>query len=437
MKRFWQIVKDLIKNRLVADSLVVLGGGMVANLINYLYHLSMGRMLGPGDYGVMASLISVIYLGGIPLSVLSLVMVKYISTFRGKKQMLMVNFFYRWIIKKVIYFGVIGLIVFLFFVPLMARFLHLNSYQLLIIVGLTSFLSLFPTVTSAMLQGFLRFNWNTLVGLATALTKLILAIIFVCLGLKIPGALLAILLSTGIGYLISIFFVRELTKSKFSTNAMKIDFDGSGVLSFALPTFLSISAFTSLYTTDVILARHFLSAREAGFYAALATLGKIVFFASSPVITVMFPMVSERHALGGGYLTLLKFSLMIVLLISAGVSFIYLFFPKLMILALYGREYLSASPHLKFFAVFLSLYSLSFLLVNFYLSIREVRVVVLPVIAAILQIVLIILFHQNLAQVVWISIITLGLLLLSLLLYSFVNYGKAQKTFAFSRRSCL
>jgi hypothetical protein len=47
--------------------------------------------------------------------------------------------------------------------------------------------------------------------------------------------------------------------------------------------------------------------------------------------------------------------------------------------------------------------------------------VLLPVAAALLQIVLIAFFHQNLKQVIWISIIVTALLLISLLIYNFLR----------------
>jgi len=185
-----------------------------------------------------------------------------------------------------------------------------------------------------------------------------------------------------------------------------------------LPVFFSILAFTSLYTTDIVLARHFLPAQEAGFYAALATLGKIIFFASSPIVMVMFPMISEKHANGKKYTNLLSLSLGLVFLVCLGVSGVYFLFPKLMINILYGSQYLSASASLWLFAIFLSLYSFSYLLTNFYLSIKKVRIVSLPMTAALLQIILISLFHQNLRQTISMSVLTTALLLFSLLLYS-------------------
>jgi O-antigen/teichoic acid export membrane protein len=196
------------------------------------------------------------------------------------------------------------------------------------------------------------------------------------------------------------------------------------IIKYAIPVFFSTVAFTSLYTSDVLLVRHFLSAQEAGFYAALAVLGKIIFFAAGPVISVMFPLISEYHANGKKYLNLLALSLSLVLAICVGISLIYFLFPEVMVSLLFGNQYLPAAPYLFYFAVFLSLYALSSLLVNFYLSVKKVKTVVLPVIAASAQIVFIFLFHQSLSSVILVSIIILSLLFVGLLVYFFLSYGK-------------
>lgn len=433
MNSFKQAILKVFKNQLIAGSAVLFIGTMFASFGNYLYHLLMGRMLGPVDYGVLASLISITYLLGIPMSAFVLVIVKYASSFRGRGELATVNYFYRWANRKALVFGLIGFSIFLIFSSWIASFLHLDSVLLLIIVGGTSFLGIFLAINLATLQGFFRFGWYTIVGIIGVVVKLILAVVLVFLSYRVFGAILAMLVGTIVSYFLTRFYIEKI----IGTNEEKERVDGKEVFSYALPVFFSILAFTSLYTTDIVLARHFLSPQEAGFYAALATLGKIIFFASSPIVMAMFPMVSERHANGKKYINLLSLSLGLVLLACLGISGVYFLFPKLMINILYGSQYLSASPYLFLFAIFLSLYSLSSLLVNFYLSVKKVKVVVLPVIAAAAQVILIFLFHQSLFQVAWVSIVILSLLLISLLVYCFYSDVKTKKAFTLSYRSRL
>ena len=413
-------LETLFKNQLIAGSAILFVGNTFANFGNYLYHLLMGRMLGPIDYGILASLISISYLLGIPVAALVLVIVKYVSAFRGRKKLSTVNYFYGWINRQALIIGLLGLLIYLVFSSWIALFLHLDTSLYVVIVGLTSFIGIFFSINFATLQGFLRFSWQVIVNIVNVLVKIILAIGLVYLSYKLWGAISAILAGMFAGYLLSIYYIRKLIGPKQEEKS----FSGREVIAYGVPVFFSILAFTSLYTTDIVLARHFLPAQEAGFYAALATLGKIIFFASSPVAMVMFPLVSERHANGKKYKSFFILSLGLVFLACLGISGIYFFFPKLMITLLYGRQYLPAASYLFLFAIFLSFYSLSSLLVNFYLSVKKVKIVIFPVAAAITQIILIFLFHKNLSQVVWVSICVLGLLLVLLLVYNFATIRK-------------
>lgn len=394
-------------------------GSLTAGFGNYLYHLLMGRMLGPVDYGVLASLISLLYLLGIPVGTLNLVIVKFVSKLKGERKLGAVTVLFRLIRQKLLVYGLVGLLLFSVLTPLLATFLHLDSIFPFLIIGIIAFITVMTMINQATLQGLLRFGYLSASNIIGVILKVGFAVLLVIWGFKVNGALFACIIGGIVAYFFTLFALRLLPWEK----GKKMDFRSQEMLTFAISVFFSTLAFTSLYTTDVILVRHFLIAQEAGFYAALATLGKIVCFVSAPIILVMFPMVSERYANGKHYRPLLFTSLKLVGLVCLGITTVYFLFPRLMVRILFGGAYLPAAPYLGFFGIFLSLYSFSFLLVNFYLSISRTRVVVFPLLAAILQIVLISLFHQSIGQVVRISILTTALLLFSLLLY----YLKSEK----------
>jgi len=427
-------LKKILENQLVAGSAILFIGSSLASFGNYLFHLILGRMLGPGDYGILSSLISLTYWFGIPVGALGIVIVRYVSTLRGKKEFGVISSFYLKLNKELAVGGLAGFLFLLLVSPWLVSFLHFESSLPLFLIIVSSLVGVYSTVNTAFLQGFLRFGLISILGVVNTLLKLLIAILLVFWGWRVLGATSAILITSLTSYLLTFFFVLPLFKKPEEKEGI---IEAWKITKYAIPVFFSTLAFTSLYTTDVVLVRHFLPAQEAGFYAALATLGKIIFFASSPIISVMFPMVSEHYASGKKYINLLSLSFGLVILVCAGISLIYLLFPKLMIKILFGSQYLPASSYLSLFAMFLSLYTLSFLLVNFYLSVKKVSLVVLPVVAAMAQVGLIFLFHQSLSQIVWISIFVLGLLFVSLLVYFFLNNVDKKKAFAFGRRSCL
>jgi len=412
----------LVRNQLIAGSAILFASAMVGNISNYLYHLLMGRMLGPVDYGVLTSLISLAYLFGVPTAALSLTVVKYTSGLGVDKKLDSVLSFYSWLNKRLAVFVWPALVIFLLVSGKIASFLHLKSISLVWLMGFYALIGIYSTVNVATLQGLLRFNLVAVSSIITVLLKLLLSVLLVLAGLGIWGAALPFLISALIGFFLLRFFVDRLLSN--SQGKVKGVVGKREVFAYAWPVFLSTLAFTSFYTTDILLARHFLTPQMAGYYASLATLGKIVFFASSPIVMVMFPLISARHENGQDYRQTLNLSLGLVLLASLGITGFYFLFPQFMIKVLYGTDYLAAAPYLVYFSIFLSFYALVNVLVNYYLSIKKVKIVFFPALAALAQILLILIFHQDIFQIVLVSIAVLGLLLIALLGYHFWENGQ-------------
>lgn len=406
-------VKNSLVKPLISGSSVLFVGTMIANIGSYLYHLLMGRMLGPSDYGTLASLISLLYLLSIPVFALCLVVVKFVSTFKGQKNLGIIKRFFLRLNKKIFLFGLGGVLLFLLLTPFLTSFLHLDSLWLLVMVIVIVFVNLFMATNRAFLQGILSFGFLSSSIALEIVIKLGLAVFLVWLGFKVNGAVFAVLIGMVCAYFFTLFPLRKFLKKKES----KEKIDWSSMVRYGLPVFFSIFAFTSLFTTDIVLVRHFLPSHQAGFYSALAVMGKIVYYASYPVVMVMFPLVSERQANGREYHSLLPISLGLVGIICLGITGIYFLLPSLMIKILFGSAYLPIAPYLGTFGIFLTFYSLSFLLTNFYLSVGQLKAVLPPILAAFLQIVLIAFYHQSLWQVILVCICVSAFLLLSELLY--------------------
>lgn len=409
--------KKILKNQLIAGSFVLFVGSMFANFGSYLYHLLMGRMLGPVNYGTLTALISLLYIISIPALTLATTIVKFASAAKAKKNYAKVYFLFYDLSRKLLAVSVIIFILFALGSQVIAEFLQIPSRALIILTSSLFLISLLPTVNNGILQAFLNFPFLAANSIFGVILKLALAVGLVKLGFSVGGAIMAILMSSLIIYLVSFFPLRFLWQYK--GKVAKIDW--SKITSYAAPVFLAVLGLTSLYTTDIILVKHFFPAFQAGLYAALAIMGKIIFFASNAVPMVMFPLVSERYENGGRYRPFLSQSLILVSGLSAGITGFYFLFPKFMINILYGPSFLAASSYLGLFGIFISLYTLSSVLTSFFLSIRKTKVAFFVLSAAIIQIALIWLFHASILQVIQISILVTTLLLFSLLLFYLKN----------------
>ncbi|MBN1263825.1 MAG: oligosaccharide flippase family protein [Candidatus Pacebacteria bacterium] len=417
-KKAKKIVLRLLKNQLVQGSTSLLIGSFLANLGNYLFHLLMGRMLGPVDYGALESLISLLYFLAIPLGALSLVQIKKMSEFRGRGEAGKAMAFYYSLYRRISKLALAVYLPLFFISPWLKDFLHLESLGLIMTVLASSYLAVLVGINSATLQAFLKFWPVSLVNVIGNWGRVLIAVLLVKWGWRVFGASLSSVFGSLLALSLSIFLIRRLVIDRHR-RMTKLNL--GQLVKQAWPFLVLTLAFTSLYTTDVVLARHFLSGQEAGFYASLAVLGKIIPFACAPITLAMFPLISGRFAAGKSCRRLFLLALFLSFLVCLGIGSSYFLWPGLMVKLLFGLEYLAAAEHLPLFALFLSAYSLAYMISQFFLSISHYRPVFFSLWAALAQLVLILFFHQSLVQVVTISIGICGLLLLILMIYSFLG----------------
>lgn len=425
IKEYFKIIKKITGHQLAYGSLVIFIGSIFINAGSYFYHLLMVRFLGPVDYGIFAALISLLYLLFIPAQTINLVIVKFVSVFKAKENFNQIYSLFVELTKKLFVLGVIVFALLSLSSGQIAYFLKIPDQTPIIILG-ASFIVLFLVMLNrSIMQGLLKFEFLSIVGILEVLLKLLIAVFLVILGFSVTGAIVAILVAEAIVYLISLMPL----KTRWLKSHVKEKISLGNMTKYGLPVFFSMISLTSLYSIDIILVKHFFSPLEAGYYSFVAVIGKIVFFASSAVTMVMFPLISERHAGQKHYLHLFYMSGLIILGISSVLILGYFFFPYWVVfLFTFGKpeQYLATLPYLGAFGIFIALYSLCFLFVNFFLSTERVKLMVLPVLAAILQIILIYLFHQNIWQVIFVNIFTLALLLF-LLVVSFLIEKKGHE----------
>ncbi|MDO8515464.1 MAG: hypothetical protein Q7S14_03110 [bacterium] len=185
-----------------------------------------------------------------------------------------------------------------------------------------------------------------------------------------------------------------------------------------LPSLFAALGLTAFFTVDVILARHFLPAFEAGEYAVIATVGKIVYYAAGPIITVMFPIISSRMSSGTSYRLPLLGSLVISLGVGCVVVIAFYLFSGLIMGTLFGTKYLGAASFLAPYAFFTLLYTAGSILTYFLLSVSCYRPMVLLFGISLLQGIFIFIFHTSVSQIIGINILVASLYLLVVSFYA-------------------
>lgn len=402
-------ISEFIKNPFFSGSMVMIIGSNATNFLNYLYHLLMGRVLGPASYGDLAVLLSLMALVGmIPLS-LGLVVTKFISSAKSEEEKRNLSSSLN---KKVFVFAVAIFLLVAVSSPILSAFLNIKEAFMVVIIA-SVFLFLLPsTFNRAILQGLLRFKELVISIVLENSSKVILSVILVLLGFKVFGSLVGLLIAVIFGWVLSRYYVKDYLSSKI---IRKINF--KPVLLYSFPIAIQSLTITSLYSMDVVLVKHFFSTFDAGIYASLSTLGRIIFFGTSPIINVMFPLVAKRKSEGGNYKKIFSLSLLLTLLVALGIVFIYWIFPELSIKLLYGSLFLQAAPYLVYFGIFITLLVLANLFISYYLSLDKVKIVILPILASVGQVIGIYVYHQSLQEIINVSILATALLVITLFVY--------------------
>lgn len=404
------------QGELFSGSLIMIFGSFFTSFINYLYHLIMGRMLEPANYGSLASIISLVGLLSLVSASVGLVVTKIVASSKGQEE---INEKVYALNKHVWLVGAIFFGLLLSLSGVISQFLIVN--HLLLVIGLAVLLLSFPTnLVRSTLQGLMKFKLMVVSQTLENILRLGGAVALVNYGLSVAGGLWGLFLGTCAGWLIGWIFVRRfLIKPK---KMAEINFQAT--LKSSLPFLMLSISITSLYSSDLILVKHFFSSFDAGIYAAMSFLGRVIFFGVSPITAVMFPLVVRNRSNGEGSLPVLSWSLFGGVAIALVVTLLYWLSPDFVISQLYGEKYLRSSSLLVFFGIFMTFVTLSFLLLNYELASGRRRVVLVSLLAAMAQIILIWFYHPSLMSVVFISVLTSLWLLIYLLFDSFyLNFG--------------
>ncbi len=419
------IITKLMRHELINGTFFIFAGSMFSNILAFLLNLFLARNLSYADYAVFASLLSVVTLASIPAGSINTIIVKFATDYFVKEENEKLKRLYVVFLKFILGLSLGVFFLFLALANPLKQYLHLSEISYVIVVGLLISVFYLNVLNIAFLQSLLKFKTIALVNIAGGIVKLVMGVILIFLGYRAFGGLWAIFFMT-LGTFIFGFI--PLKKVILSKSSQSLSLNLKSVLHYAIPTFITVLFLTSFTATDVILVKHFFEPDLAGFYAGLSLMGKVIFYFTAPIPMVMFPLLIKRHTKGESFTNLFYLSLLLVLIPSFAITVFYFLFPDFVInLFLGGRKYLYVSSYLGIFGLYLTVFSMVNVCVNFFLSLNKTNISYLVVFAAILQIILIYIFHAGIYQVIGVSLFVLVALLLSLLYVFFKNYGNFGK----------
>jgi len=309
---------------------------MTVAFLNYLFYPVLSRLLSPSDFGDIQALFSLIAQSGIILGAFSIIAVNIISNTLDENERDVV-------ISKLqkISFYIIGIIfiILLLYIGKLKYFFNFSTFYPLFGLAIILPLSTLITFRNAYLQGTGNFLHLSISGIVASLSKLILAVVFILVGLSVFGATLGIIFSYVLVFIYLFYQTRNFLHLNKKTDIHILEKGRiNKELKYGLLVFFATGLVTLFYTSDILIIKHYFSAIDAGLYAGVSVVAKILFFVIAPASTVLFSSVKIARSFKENLLALRK-SLIISIILGLGGMITFYFFSSEIVSITVGSKY--------------------------------------------------------------------------------------------------
>ncbi len=376
---------------------------------NFVFHMAMSRMLGPAGYGALGSLLGLVTIAVLPISALQAAVTQSVAERRARRAAgaptaasppTTVMRPFLWTCAAAA--GV--LVVLSSLAPVIDHFLSLSSPVPLILVGTYVATSVATIVPQGLLIGQLRFRPVAISLVVGSVVRLGSGVVLVGAGLGLNAASAASALAGIASLVVLVWALRaELTGRRVSH---PMDAAPEGLALRFRPAMLAVIALAGVSAflgIDSLLARHYLSTVDAGYYVAAATAARVALFLPGAVAMTVFPRLAAAQGDHREVRRLLVDALAVTAVLSGGAAAVMAAFPHLVITVLFGHAYQHAGGPLAILSAAAAAMGVASVLVYFYLA--RTSVMATACWAAVVAVtVLIVLDHQGLDTIAWLTL---------------------------------
>lgn len=403
MRRVFILLKE---NIFVRNSAILFAGTMVANILNYVFHLLVARMVSPEMYGEIESLISLLVIISVPAGTLELIATRQGARLRASNDFLGTYSFSKYLVRKIFLYGIPIFCITLIFTPITKRFLNIEETLPMVLIWGVMFFSFLSSATFGILTGWQKFYHTSLIGVIATFLKLVFAVIILNWGFAVNGVVGSYVLSTIFVYIANLYLLKKYFKQPISVHGedKKFSIEAPDLKTYIFPVFLSTLSLAILGNVDMIFAKHHLESFAAGEYGALSIAAKTIFFATGVLTTVLFAMSAEEHHKKEKSSHTFRLAIWLTSLVTIVSTVIFFLFPTIIISLLFGKEYLGASEALPWFALAVSAYSFANLFLQYLLSLHDTKIIPFITILTILEIISLFFFGSSFYAIIGITI---------------------------------
>ncbi len=395
-------------------SVIIVNGG------NYLYNLLLGRILGPELFADAALLITLLLVLSFIAMTFQLATAKFSVLFVKRVFDGFITFSYTYALIAGI---LLGLLLILFAGQLQVLF-NTQSSMMFTIFGFGIPLYFMMSVNRGIYQGTKKYGSLATTYQSEMISRLGITLLLLFILPLSPSIIIAI------GIVVS--FVLGLIPFKTSDFSISAKHTLSKKNTKHVLNFFILTGFYELTqiiinNSDILLVKHYFEEYDAGLYASLALIGRVVYFVAWMFVMLLLPKVVQKQKDGEATTPILFKYVLYIAILSVGIVTACYIFPELVIQLMFGSEYMPIAPLLWKYAIATSLFALSNIFAYYFLSLDQYVPVILSGLLGISQVVLVVFFHNSLAQVVSMQIIAMCCLLVVQLGYFFYHTMKFNK----------
>jgi hypothetical protein len=384
------------------SAILLFSTGLVA-ATNLLYNIFIARMLGASGFGHASALYTLLMLVTAVTLSFQIVTSKFIA--RSSEVAVQAQI-YSNLLRRAWQVGVGVAIVVAAGSALLKSYLNLPAQHDLLLLAVAAGIYIPLGVQRGRMQGIYHFGGLAINVIVEVVVKFSAALLFLHYGWGVTGVMAAVMLSIVAAYLVG----EPSAEFRVKPESLKIAPLGEGVQ--AILYFVGQVVLSNL---DILLVKHFFPGPEAGIYAALALVGRVVFMLSWSVVSSMFPVsASNTHPQSGR--SVLYTGLLLVGSVTAAFIAVLALAPEAVWTFLLGRQFLlgtgaSFSKLLTEYAVMTGIYCIAVVFMMYEISRRIGTAAWFQFGASVLLAVAICIFHQSLSQVILVQMFVMcGLL---------------------------
>jgi O-antigen/teichoic acid export membrane protein len=381
---------------------VIVGGGTVAaGVLGVAFQSLVSHQLRPADYGAVFVVVTLITFIGLPASAFTLMMARETSHGRASGHQAPSAALLRGASRWLILLGlVLGASTAIGSVPL-SKFVAVPVELLLAAAVGIPFGFALPLLIGE-LQGEERFGSYAILLSGQAGLKLLAAI-----GLGILFGPVGVIAGVSVATIVAYVIALRLVHRKMSIHSpLPWLRPAISYLVVVLPSTLALAL---LLSSDVVLAKHYFSAGVAGEYAAVAAIGRAIFWGASGVAIVLFPKATFRRAQGRSGLQLVAASLLLVGMGGALGLGLLSFGSAWLLRAFSGSAYAAGAGYLPWYALGMMFLGAAAVLIATHQSRGRPGFLAILLPLAVLEPLLIVAFHQTVLQLVQVVDLSMGL----------------------------